>query len=75
MFLAFKEMRRARLKFSLLAAAVTASGHLRLSCVAVWLAYVLGASNLSPRPQTLAYPLDRSLNSRSSSSSRDSCRV
>jgi hypothetical protein len=41
----------------LLAAAVTASGHLRLSCVSVWLVYVLGASNLSPRPQTLAYPL------------------
>jgi hypothetical protein len=41
----------------LLAAAVTASGHVRLSCVAVWLAYILGASNLSPRPQTLAYPL------------------
>jgi len=41
----------------LLAAAVTASGHLRLSCVAVWLAYALGSSNLSPRPQTLAYPL------------------
>lgn len=41
----------------LLAAAVTASGHLRLSCLAVWLAYVLGASNLSPRPQTLAYPI------------------
>ena len=41
----------------LLAAAVTASGHLRLSCVAVWLAYVLGSSNLSPRPQTLAYPI------------------
>src|SRR5207245_4810312 len=32
-------------------------GHLRLSCVAVWLAYVLGATNLSPRPQTLAYPI------------------
>src|SRR5437899_10320392 len=41
----------------LLAAAVTASGHLRLSCVVVLIAYVLGASNLSPRPQTLAYPL------------------
>jgi len=41
----------------LLAAAVTASGHLRLSCVVVWVAYVLGLSNLSPRPQTLAYPL------------------
>src|SRR5207302_6155772 len=41
----------------LLVAALTASGHLRVSCVAVWLAYVLGASNLSPRPQTLAYPL------------------
>jgi hypothetical protein len=41
----------------LLAAAVAASGHLRLSCVAVWLAYILGASNLSPRPQTLAYPI------------------
>ncbi len=41
----------------LLAAAYTASGHLRLSCVAVWLAYILGASNLSPRPQTLAYPI------------------
>ncbi|MBV9892883.1 MAG: hypothetical protein JO020_01795 [Chloroflexi bacterium] len=40
-----------------LAAAITASGHLRLSCVAVWGAYALGASNLSPRPQTLAYPL------------------
>lgn len=41
----------------LLAAAVTASGHLRVSCVVVWLAYVLGSSNLSPRPQTLAYPI------------------
>jgi hypothetical protein len=41
----------------LLAATVTASGHLRLSCIAVWAAYALGASNLSPRPQTLAYPL------------------
>ena len=41
----------------LLVAALTASGHLRVSCVSVWLAYVLGASNLSPRPQTLAYPI------------------
>jgi hypothetical protein len=41
----------------LLAAAVTASGQLRVSCVVVWLAYVLGSSNLSPRPQTLAYPI------------------
>ena len=41
----------------LLAAAVTASGHLRLSCVAIWLVYILAASNLSPRPQTLSYPL------------------
>ena len=41
----------------LLLAAFTASGHLRLSCVSVWLAYVLGVSNLSPRPQTLAYPI------------------
>src|SRR5438067_992770 len=41
----------------LLAATIAASGHLRLSCIAVWLAYVLGASNLSPRPQTLAYPI------------------
>jgi hypothetical protein len=41
----------------LLLASVTASSHLRLSCVAVWVAYALGASNLSPRPQTLAYPL------------------
>jgi hypothetical protein len=41
----------------LLAATISASGHLRLSCVAVWGAYALGASNLSPRPQTLAYPL------------------
>jgi hypothetical protein len=41
----------------LLIATVTASGHLRLSCVAVWIAYILGASNLSPRPQTLAYPI------------------
>jgi hypothetical protein len=41
----------------LLLATVTASSHLRLSCVAVWVAYALGASNLSPRPQTLAYPL------------------
>src|SRR5216683_265941 len=44
--------------FSLvLAATITASGHVRLSCVAVWAAYALGASNLSPRPQTLGYPL------------------
>ncbi|MCA1643937.1 MAG: hypothetical protein LC797_00225 [Chloroflexi bacterium] len=41
----------------LLAAAVTASGHLRVSCSVVWIAYALGLSNLSPRPQTLAYPL------------------
>src|SRR5438445_3471913 len=41
----------------LLMATITASGHLRLSCVAVWLAYILGATNLSPRPQTLAYPI------------------
>ena len=41
----------------LLIAAVTASGHLRLSCVSIWGAYLLGASNLSPRPQTLAYPI------------------
>jgi hypothetical protein len=41
----------------LLVASVSASNHLRLSCVAVWAAYALGASNLSPRPQTLAYPL------------------
>lgn len=41
----------------LLFACMTASGHLRLSCIAVWAAYALGASNLSPRPQTLAYPL------------------
>ena len=40
-----------------LAAAITASGHLRLSCVAVWAAYALGVTNLSSRPQTLAYPL------------------
>jgi hypothetical protein len=38
-----------------LAAAITASGHLRLSCAAIWIAYVLGVSNLSPRPQTLGY--------------------
>jgi hypothetical protein len=41
----------------LLAATITASGHVRISCICVWLAYVLGASNLSPRPQTLAYPI------------------
>jgi hypothetical protein len=41
----------------LLMATISASGHLRLSCVAVWLAYILGATNLSPRPQTLAYPI------------------
>ena len=41
----------------LLAAAVSASGHLRLSCLAVWLVYVPAASNLSPRPQTLSYPI------------------
>ena len=41
----------------LLAATLTASRHLRVSCVSVWLAYGLGASNLSPRPQTLAYPI------------------
>ena len=46
-----------RLAALTLAAAVTASGHLRLACVAVWLGYALGASNLSPRPQTLSYPL------------------
>jgi hypothetical protein len=40
-----------------LAAAYAASGKLRLSCLAVSIAYVLGFSNLSPRPQTLAYPL------------------
>jgi hypothetical protein len=41
----------------LLFGCITASGHVRLSCIAVWGAYALGASNLSPRPQTLAYPL------------------
>jgi hypothetical protein len=41
----------------LLASSATASGYLRLSCVSVWVAYALGASNLSPRPQTLAYPI------------------
>jgi hypothetical protein len=40
-----------------LLASVTVSGFVRLSCVAVWTAYLLGFSNLSPRPQTLAYPL------------------
>src|SRR5579859_5221614 len=40
----------------LLAATVSASGHLRLSCIAIWLVYVPAASNLSPRPQTLSYP-------------------
>jgi hypothetical protein len=40
----------------LLLATITTSGHVRLSCIAVWAAYALGASNLSPRPQTLAYP-------------------
>jgi hypothetical protein len=40
-----------------LLAANTASGHLRLSCLAVFGAYALGATNLTPRPQTLAYPL------------------
>jgi hypothetical protein len=40
----------------LLAATVSASGHLRLSCLAVCLVYVPAASNLSPRPQTLSYP-------------------
>jgi hypothetical protein len=40
-----------------LAAAYAASGSLRLSCIAVAIAYLLGFSNLSPRPQTLAYPL------------------
>jgi hypothetical protein len=39
-----------------LAATYAASGHLRLSCVAVWIAFALGATNLSPRPQTLSYP-------------------
>src|ERR1051326_1273817 len=41
----------------LLLATDTASGHLRLSCLAVFAAYAVGASNLSPQPQTLAYPL------------------
>ncbi len=40
-----------------LAATYTASHYLRLSCVAVWCAYALGATNLSPRPQTLSYLL------------------
>jgi hypothetical protein len=40
-----------------LAAGVGASGHLRLGCVAVVVAYVLGLSNLNPRAQTLAYPI------------------
>jgi hypothetical protein len=40
----------------LLAATISASGHVRLSCLAVWLVYVPAASNLSPRPQTLSYP-------------------
>ena len=41
----------------MLLAAYSASPHLRLSCVAVWASYILGATNFSPRPQTLAYPL------------------
>ena len=40
-----------------LVATYTASERLRLSCVAVWCAYALGATNLSPRPQTLSYLL------------------
>lgn len=40
-----------------LAASVISSGRLRLACLSVALAYVLAFSNLSPRPQTLAYPI------------------
>jgi hypothetical protein len=40
-----------------LAASVVASGRLRLACLSVALAYLLAFSNLSPRPQTLAYPI------------------
>ncbi|MGI9146692.1 MAG: hypothetical protein ACR2IK_09135 [Chloroflexota bacterium] len=40
-----------------LAACVVASGHTRLACVSVWIGYVLGFSNLTARPQTLAYPV------------------
>jgi hypothetical protein len=40
-----------------LGASVVASGHLRLACLSVAIGYLLAFSNLSPRPQTLAYPI------------------
>ncbi len=40
-----------------LAASITSSGRVRLACVSVWLAYALGATNLTTRAQTLSYPL------------------
>jgi hypothetical protein len=40
-----------------LAACVAVSGRPRLACAAIVPAYVLGFTNLAPRPQTLAYPL------------------
>jgi hypothetical protein len=40
-----------------LAASVSASGHPRLACLAVAAGYAVGITNLTPRPQTLAYVL------------------
>jgi hypothetical protein len=40
-----------------LGASVVASGRLRLACLSVAIGYLLAFSNLSPRPQTLAYPI------------------
>jgi hypothetical protein len=40
-----------------LGASVIASGRLRLACLSVAVGYLLAFSNLSPRPQTLAYPI------------------
>ena len=41
----------------LAACVVVTSGRVRLACAALVPAYVLGFTNLAPRPQTLAYPL------------------
>jgi hypothetical protein len=41
----------------LLATCVATTRRVRLSCAAVGGAYLLGFTNLAPRPQTLAYPL------------------
>ena len=41
----------------ILGGSLVASGRLRLACLSVAVGYLLAFSNLSPRPQTLAYPI------------------